>query len=237
MRRLIVIAAIAGCENPSVIDDIRLPYPSRETYVWDTLAKLAAPIDRAHAHLAAVGDYKLPETIRIAELEAWAEAGGRLPPFDVTATVESGTGGIALTIAKQHPDDDRALQAALYLAQQLRRNETNLSRGMLAAGITIVLTKHRAHPPAFAARYAPTDDEVPHIFAGEAMWARTSPEVDRETADRLWGWLADAPRDRLGLSTAIAVRALRGDESAQMSQWYVARMYFAVDDYQRWLAR
>jgi hypothetical protein len=234
MVRLVVLA-LAACSDPSPLDEV--PDSTAELEAWDHIAAAASPLDAARPHFVAAGDYNRDESSRIRELETWAEAGGRLPYYAVSDPNDAhqGVSGIAFTIVRSHADDDRALEAALYLAQQLRRDQGAFINGLIGTGIAQQAIAHRRHPPGFAARYAPTDDEFFHILAGEALWARTHSPLE---GDRMWRWVAEAPRDRNGLLALLLQRAvLEPDSTSEITLIYAIKMYTAVDAYQHWLAR
>jgi hypothetical protein len=237
--RWLVLVALVACENPSRLDDYD---PSRvpisDVQAWLTIRD-RTPLDAVDQHLVAAGDFAKDLPHRIAELEAWAEADGRLvrDPMDPD-DLELGIVGTGRKIAELHADDDRALEAALHLAQRLRRDHSSLGDAMIAAGITREAAKHRLHAPAFAARYAPSDEEAIRAFDGEAMWAmRQTPSCSPDRPQlSSWTWLADAPRDRAGFTAALQ-RELRGSPLIEYSQLAATKLFAAVDDYQLWLAR
>jgi hypothetical protein len=232
--RLVAVALLVACSGPS--------HDDCDDEAWERIADLAGTAPRTDPvidHLRAAASYHLDQAKRITELEAWAEAGGRVVHFDPVDTFDDflGVCGIGLRIAKERADDDRALEAALYLGQQLRANGA-LMNGMTGFAIARLAAEHRKNAPPFAARYAPTDAEVFRMFAGEAIWARTSPDGDRDAADATWRWLADAPRDRTGFTGAVYARAIAGtDMMAPITPLFAEKAYASVDTYQRWLAR
>jgi len=213
---------------------------ARDDEAWKRIAAIAgtAPAtDCASARLKAAASYGLDGAQRIAEIEAWAEAGGQVIDFDPLNDPDHLYDAfvVGIRIAKDHADDDRALEAALYLGQQLRGCGP-LTNGMIGFAIARFAAEYRSQPPPFAARYAPTDAEVFRMFAGEAMWMRTSPAGDRDEAEKQWRWLASAPRDRLGFTGALSAQTF------MQAVWpftyeYADKAYDAVDEYQRWLAR
>ncbi|HTR49405.1 MAG TPA: hypothetical protein VMJ10_01780 [Kofleriaceae bacterium] len=227
--RWALIVAMVGCRNHAEPDrGAELP----------TLAELARTPDE----LDAAADPHLDEAARVAALETWAEHGGRIvvptAPTDTFVQGRELAFAVAARIAKDKPDDDRALEAALYAAQRLRRDNPTLLRAMLSTGITIEAIRHRAHPPAFAARYAPTDAEVVQALAGEALYSARAHAEHPDAADPWpsWAWLATEPRDRSSVLSQMFQHLPPWSMYSGESEMAV-RMYIAVDDYQRWLAR
>jgi hypothetical protein len=181
------------------------------------------------------------------------DAGGTLPdvPAEIFLTSDDDTRAFLVLRAasEARPDDDQVLELELYLASRLRRDGIGFMGAMLASGIVRSIVKRRPVPPPFAAKYAPTDEEVFRTFASEAMWLRhnadwfrrgsdmqASNEIDAELA--MWQSLADAPQERAAFRAYIAELPARHPKSlnAPMLTMYADKLFEAVDAYRAWLA-
>ena len=128
----------------------------------------------------------------------------------------------------------------------MRRDGTGYMAGMMANVITTKLVALRNAPPSFAAKYAPTDEEVFRLFASEAMFARRvtfelddhlNPQSAVELA--MWRELANAPTERAAFLAFVGrtIEAHPKSIGAGLMRKYAEQMFAAVDDYQKWLSR
>jgi hypothetical protein len=263
MRALVALAVAQGallwaCAAPSPLE-LAPSAAADDSAAWRELARRARPLDVASGELdAAIAARSEPD--KVAALEAWMAAGGRLWEVPPRRAVEAGdvalsAAAAAIAAAEAGESDDRALAAALYTAQRLRRDGTDLTAAAAAAAIIRKAIAARPHAPTFAAAYAPTDDEVARGFAAEAMalarleaWSSSADAAhvafDRASSYRdhaarpgddplaAWTWLATAPTDRDGLVAAIVAHGGGGDELLHQARV----LYDSVDAYRRWMA-
>lgn len=153
--------------------------------------------------------------------------------------------GAIIELVEARPDDERLFEAGLYAAWKLRRDGTGLIAAMMTRVLTTKLVALRPVAPPFAARYAPTDEEVFRLFASEATFVRgallETEEREAEAAVELAMWrdFANAPTERAAFLAFIdhAVHAHPGSRVAPLLRNYAERMLGAVDAYQAWLAR
>jgi hypothetical protein len=246
---------VAACSRPSPLERA-LEAGSDDSAAWRAIAFRARPFDTAAAQLdAALVATSPPE--RVAALEAWVAAGGRIGRVPPLRAIDAGDltvaiGALGLDAAAASGSDDRALEAALYTAQRLRRDGDDLTATTAAVAIVRKAIQVRPRPPVLAAGYAPTDAEVVRGFAAEAMalartyaWSTTADAArvparagksykDLAAGDPLadWTWLADAPTDRDGFTAALARHAGHAPELVR----YARTLFDNVDAYRRWLA-
>jgi hypothetical protein len=222
MRWLFALAVLAACtDSESRLDDVDAPVG--DDAKWQAIAELANP--SPPDDLAMLTDLRLTRAEQIAMLETWAEHGGRIAQrarrSDRPFTGEDMACVTAGRIVDDRADDDRALEAALYTAQRLRRAPATMMSALCSAGITVRATRHRAHAPRFAARYAPTDTEVMQAIAAEALYVRRVVAETHDPDPPDWTWLATAPRDRAGFLVELfqhfppVVGALRPDRAGR----------------------
>ncbi len=261
LAAFVALVASAACANPSPLDRTSPagndPTQAADATAWREIAARARPLDTGGELLdIALTATSLAE--RLAALETWAAAGGRIARVPPRRAFGAGDlpvaiGKLGLDAAAAAATDDRALQAALYTAQRLRRDGDDLVSATVAVAIIRKVIQVRPHAPAFAASFAPTDAEVVRGFAAEAMavtrlraWAET-PDAARVPArdgksyrdfaaggDPLaaWTWLATAPEDRAGFTAAIAKHA---DADPALAR-YAQILFDDVDAYRRWMA-
>lgn len=250
---LAVFVALTGCEDqPSKLDDLptQPDPPPADWQAWDAIAKRALPISSRNELLQAAVAVPNARAIdeRAAALVAWMDAGGSVPAATTMAALglpvfELHTTRI-IELVKARPDDDRLFEAALYAAWKLRRDGTGLVAAMMARVLTTKLVELRAAPPPFAARYAPTDEEVFRIFASEAMFVRGALLDTDRTSDAavelaMWRDFANAPTERAAFLAFIdhTVDAHPSSRVAPSLHKYAERMLGEVDAYQAWLGR
>jgi hypothetical protein len=254
-----LVVAVAACEAPSPLELAPSADPHDDTAAWHEMARRARPLDVASGELDGVFAAQT-DADKIAALEAWMAAGGRLWEVPPRRALEAGDDALAvamvgITAAQVGATDDRALAAALYTAQRLRRDGADLTAAAASAAIVRKAVAVRPHAPTFAAAFAPTDEEVARGLAAEAMaiarLVAWSSSVDAARVDdgrgatyrdhaahagddplAAWTWLATAPTDRDGLLAAIG--AHDGNRTGLLRQ--ARTLYDSVDAYRRWMA-
>jgi hypothetical protein len=258
-----IVASVCACAAPSPLELAPSADPHDDTAAWHEMARRARPFDVASSEL----DAALAATTdadKIAALEAWMAAGGRLWDVPPRRPVEAGDDALAVVMAaiaaaQAGATDDRALAAALYTAQRLRRDGADLTANALAVAIVRKAIAARPHAPTFAAAFAPTDDEVARGFAAEAMaisrylaWSTTADAarlasdtgasyrdlartLDENPLDK-WSWIATAPTDRDGLLAAIGTHIGNDNQLRDSLLAQAHKLYDSVDAYRRWMA-
>jgi hypothetical protein len=248
------LLVLAGCEEqPSKLDDLTEGGARwAELEAWATIEERALPLsihkDLLEAAIA-IPDRGTTDQ-RAAAVVAWMEAGGSIPAATTVAAIGSpGFDLFAMRIVRlveARPNDERLFEAALYAAWKFRTDGTGYLAAMMASALTHKLTALRDVPPPFAAKYAPTDQEVFRLFASEAMFARratfdlgeqNNPGGAEELA--LWREFADAPTERTAF-LAFVRRAVDAHPNAlgrELMRIHVEKMFAAVDAYQTWLGR
>ena len=210
------LLAIAACANsPSPLD--RAPQPPEVDVgtAWSTIARRAGPLDAASDQLDAFLATKNPDA-----LEAWARAGGRwlrvpaLRPISVMDDTVA-YAGTATELVTANPGDDAFVEASLYLAQRMRRDGNDLLTAVSSIAIVRGVMRARPHAPAFAARYAPTDEEAIRAFEAEAM-----------AVSRMVAW-STSPDDAGRVRAAAAARRAIDDSAAHAAA--IGRSARAVD--------
>jgi hypothetical protein len=252
-RALVICFALAGCEQqPSMLDDL----PDRrfaeitEFEDWAAIEERALPLsvhnDLLQQAVAIPARGSVDE--RAAALIAWMDAGGSVPIATTAATLGHRAFDVSpiqiVELVNAKPDDDRLFEAALYAASKMRRDGTGYVAAMLAHIITNKLSQARPVAPSFAAKYAPTDEEVFRLIAAEAMWVRRTSFEYEAPAERarsadlaMWRTFANAPRERAAF-LAFIDRTCAAHPKAQtcaMLRRYADRMFDVVDRYQVWL--
>jgi hypothetical protein len=248
-----VLVALAGCDDQrSKLDELPETDPRWvEVQDWATIEAHALPMSVHNDLLQVAVAVPNRRTIdeRAAALIAWMDAGGSVPAATRMATL--GSPGFDLSTAqvlelvKARPADERLFEAALYAAWKLRRDGTGLMAAMMARALTTKLVALREVPPPFAARYAPTDEEVFRLFASEAMFVRGALfELEEREAEAavdlaMWRDFANAPTERAAFLAFIdhAVHEHPSSRVAPSLRKYAERMFGAVDAYQAWLGR
>nr|HEX4312883.1 hypothetical protein [Kofleriaceae bacterium] len=285
MRAALVWLACGACANASPLAGAGEAATVNgsadgEAAAWREIATRARPIDASSELLERALDGDITQlNVKTQFLEQWTDAGGRLTttphvrPFDDNDRAMA-IGMLGLQILEgssgEHTNvgvglaavpDDRTFEAALYLAQRMRRDGDSMLYAMLAVAIERKVMQLHRQPPAFAATYAPTDAEVVRAFDAEAMWvARTAAWAQTDDASRVtdlggtasykdllklrdsdplteWSWLASAPSDRGGFEATLAARAAaapQGDPARELPD-YAKKLYETVDAYQQWL--
>lgn len=248
--KVVVLLALAGCEEqPSKLDALpdETEIRSAESQAWSAIEERALPMSIRNDLLQTAVAFPDRGTAdeRAAALVAWMDAGGSVPVATTMAAFSSPAFEFystrILELVRARPADERIFEAALYAAWKIRRDGTGYMAGMMANGITTKLVTLRDVPPPFAAKYAPTDEQVFRLFASEAMFARrlTFELDDRESAVELAVWrdFASAPTERAAFLAFVSrtVEAHPNSVGAGPMRKYADGMFAAVDDYQKWL--
>ncbi len=115
-----------------------------------------------------------PDTVGLAVkgLVDWSKARGAmpaLPPRPIDAQpARYALFKMARTLIETRSEDPALVEATLYLAQRMRREATTMMEATFGGQLADAVISLNKVPPAFAAKYAPTDDEVLQAFAAEA---------------------------------------------------------------------
>jgi hypothetical protein len=264
VRLALVVMVAAACESPSRLDPVLASDRTPDRAAWSAIATRAQPLDvdaedleRALAGFSRDKPAEFPARARA--LEAWATAHGTMPdappaPMD-EADAAARLVSLASALVDAHPDDDAVVEATLYAAQRMRRDGRSIATVLIGMSLANHVAAKRPQAPAFAAAYAPTDDEAIHAFAAEAMYSkrlrvwldtsdgRAAKHVTPAEVDQLLRWwepLAHAPRDRAGFQIFIAGMAASGGEGqvasfAKQLPNYTRKLFDEVDRYRQWL--
>jgi hypothetical protein len=115
-----------------------------------------------------------PDTVGLAVkgLVDWSKARGAmpaLPPRPIDAQpARYALFKMARTLIETRSEDPALVEATLYLAQRMRREAATMMEATFGGQLADAVISLNKVPPAFAAKYAPTDDEVLQAFAAEA---------------------------------------------------------------------
>lgn len=250
---------LAACEQqPSKLDDMPLESEARvaDEKAWIAIEERALPMSIRNDLLQTAIAFPYRGTIdqAAAALVAWMDAGGSVPaPTTVRASSSAAfelNAPRILELVRAKPEDDRLFEAALYAAWKLRSDGTGSLAAMLSRVLTKRLAELRPVPPAFAAKYAPTDAEVFRLFASEAMFMyRATLEHGEQTGSderavveadlAMSRELASAPTERTAfLAFLFRLRIAHPTSAvADLNLKLAPGMFAAVDDYQKWLGR
>lgn len=115
-----------------------------------------------------------PDTVGLAVkgLVDWSKARGAmpaLPPRPIDAQpARYALFKMARTLIETRSEDPALVEATLYLAQRMRREAATMMEATFGGQLADAVISLNKVPPAFATKYAPTDDEVLQAFAAEA---------------------------------------------------------------------
>jgi hypothetical protein len=227
--RIEALAAQVASPGPTVELERALAFASTNRAAWSALRyeRPSPPLDRYPQGADA-----------IAALQAWANAGGGLPPLESIA--ELGEVGRAMhdvgSLAVETATDARSLAAAGYLATQLVHQGRNLLEIQMGTAL-IRSARYRLR-----ALELPVDGievsavDVVRMLAAEALSSRrslehaASPEGRKELNDRLQAMEPEA-RETVKAMTGKELKALiaTDEQSAALMQFWLA----ALDGAQR----
>ncbi len=115
-----------------------------------------------------------PDTVGLAVkgVVDWSKARGTMPalparPIDAQPA-RYALFKMARTLIETRSEDPALVEATLYLAQRMRREAATMMEATFGGQLADAVISLNKVPPAFAAKYAPTDDEVLQAFAAEA---------------------------------------------------------------------